>query len=71
MTGANREHGRATAMTMVRRRLAAVRVASDKDRMSTAGTAITIRGPVVISGTTTIALPIHGWATSDIFEKKG
>ena len=27
--------------------------------------------PVVISGTTTIALPIHGRATSDIFERRG
>jgi hypothetical protein len=45
-TGANPEHGRATAMTMVRGRLGAVRVTSDKDRMSTAGTAIPIRaGP--------------------------
>ncbi len=116
---------------MVRRRLGAVRVTSGKDRMSAAGTAVTIRAgpiatatiqsaiatratpspgtfpcpadrsgssfataiantaygdpsrarsrpwapfewsPVVISGTTTIALPILGRATSDIFEKRG
>ena len=49
-TGANPERGRATAMTMMRGRSGAVRAASDKDRMSTAGTAITIRaGPSAIA----------------------
>ena len=43
-------------MTMVRRRLGAVRVPSDKDRMSTAGTAITIHAGPSATATGKIAI---------------
>ncbi len=47
-------------MTMVRRRWGAVRVASDKDRMSTAGTAITIRAGPIATVTVTSAITRRG-----------
>jgi hypothetical protein len=56
-TGANPKHGRATAMTMVRRRLGVVRVTSDKDRMNTAGMAITIRAGPSATATVKSAIP--------------